>query len=62
MARKRGTDKQSEVEDESLDYIMGVGSLHNVSDRPVKQKPKRQIGFIRTKEKGKHGSDIKRNR
>ena len=51
MARKRGTDKQSEVEDESLDYIMGVGSLHNVSDRPVKQKPKRQIGFIRPKAK-----------
>jgi hypothetical protein len=53
MARKRGTDKQSEVEDESLDYIMGVGSLHNVSDRPVKQKPKRQIGFVRQKENAK---------
>jgi hypothetical protein len=49
MRKRKGTDKQSEVEDESLDYIMGVGSLHNVSDRPAKQKEKAQIGFIRYK-------------
>lgn len=51
MARRKGTDKQSESDDESLPCILGVGSLHNVSDRPVKQKPKRQIGFIRPKAK-----------
>jgi hypothetical protein len=51
MARKRGTDKQDTEADESLPCILGVGSLHNVSDRPVKQKPKRQIGFIRPKAK-----------
>jgi hypothetical protein len=55
MARKRGTDKQDTEADESLPCILGVGSLHNVSDRPAKQKPKRQIGFVRQKEKGKKG-------
>ena len=39
--------KGIEVEDESLPYINGVGSLHQVSE--IRGKKKDQIGFIRYK-------------
>ena len=41
--------KGIEIEDESLPYINGVGSLHQVSEKPGKKKD--QIGFIRNERK-----------